>query len=240
MHWFKRPRESYTGPISVCEAYDAQHAEEYDMLIFDLEKMHAELDFITPMLTPESRVLDIGCGTGRHVHALCANGVNATGMDKSIDMVKYARQKYPHQFECGNAMSIGTYVPEHFSHILCLYFTAYYMENKNTMFHNMNTWLEPGGLLILHLSKSWKYGPPPSFTRPGVRYKCAYKHPYHRETIHRAHHTKKITHTVYMEPKEAMLNHALRNGFTVHSVYDYLPPYQDQWMYVLQKSAGSF
>ncbi|MBB4934572.1 trans-aconitate methyltransferase [Lipingzhangella halophila] len=44
---------------------------------------------------PGERVLDAGCGTGEHVAELCAQGVDAVGVDASPDMVRRARERFP-------------------------------------------------------------------------------------------------------------------------------------------------
>jgi SAM-dependent methyltransferase len=45
-------------------------------------------------LTPGQRVLDLGCGEGRHVIAACAlDGVDAVGVDLSLDDLATARQR---------------------------------------------------------------------------------------------------------------------------------------------------
>ncbi|MCZ7640413.1 MAG: methyltransferase domain-containing protein [Verrucomicrobia bacterium] len=45
---------------------------------------------------PGSRVLDIGCGSGRDLHALLAAGYDAQGVDASEEMLREAAGRYPH------------------------------------------------------------------------------------------------------------------------------------------------
>lgn len=44
---------------------------------------------------PGERVLDLGCGTGRHVAALAARGVEAIGLDSDAAMIKSAKAANP-------------------------------------------------------------------------------------------------------------------------------------------------
>jgi SAM-dependent methyltransferase len=46
-------------------------------------------------LRPGSRVLDVGCGPGRHAHALAARGIEVVGIDISQRFVDLARQGAP-------------------------------------------------------------------------------------------------------------------------------------------------
>lgn len=57
---------------------------------------------------PGERVLDVGSGTGDHVAALRARGVDAIGVDASPEMVARAREKYPdHPFEVADVCDLG-------------------------------------------------------------------------------------------------------------------------------------
>ncbi|MGF1506091.1 MAG: SAM-dependent methyltransferase, partial [Anaerolineae bacterium] len=54
----------------------------------------AEVDFVIEQLalTPEHRILDMGCGTGRHALELARRGCQVTGVDLSEGMLDQARQ----------------------------------------------------------------------------------------------------------------------------------------------------
>lgn len=67
--------------------YDGKHAfvSQYGQSLIEL-------------LAPKAgeRILDLGCGTGDLANQLYENGVDVVGVDSSVNMVKQAKNKYPH------------------------------------------------------------------------------------------------------------------------------------------------
>ena len=51
------------------------------------------------------------------------------------------------------------YPADSFTHVLCLYFTIYYIKNKKQFLTNCYDWLKPGGYLVLHLVNRNKFDP---------------------------------------------------------------------------------
>jgi cyclopropane fatty-acyl-phospholipid synthase-like methyltransferase len=68
----------------------------YHKLYFERDEKEAQrfilklLDHFKP--SPDSRLLDIACGRGRHSKFLAAQGFDVTGIDISADSIRYARQ----------------------------------------------------------------------------------------------------------------------------------------------------
>jgi SAM-dependent methyltransferase len=56
-------------------------------------------------LAPGMRVLDVGCGPGRHAHALAARGIDVHGVDISERFVELAREG-PGTFDVADARSL--------------------------------------------------------------------------------------------------------------------------------------
>jgi SAM-dependent methyltransferase len=77
--------------------FDA-HAPVYDNEIFTRHTL-AEIDFLVEELhlLPGSRILDVGCGTGRHAVGLAARGFHVTGVDLSRGMLAQARNRATEQ-----------------------------------------------------------------------------------------------------------------------------------------------
>ncbi len=73
--------------------FDA-HAPVYDENVF-VQNTINEVDFVVEelQLAPGARVLDVGCGTGRHSIELAKRGYRVTGVDLSPGMLARARAK---------------------------------------------------------------------------------------------------------------------------------------------------
>jgi len=136
------------------DIYDDFYVNIYDDLFYSTIKDDFEIGQIIKKtnVTNESRILDIGSGIGHHVSKLQEQGYNAIGVDSSESMVKKAKDKYPSsQFIIGDVTTQLDFQFNSFTHMLCLYFTIYYIKNKDLFFNNIMNLLMPGGYIILHL-----------------------------------------------------------------------------------------
>lgn len=144
------------------DVYDDFYAEIYDYLVYNSMKDEYEVGEIvnkTP-LTSESVILDVGSGTGHHVASLKSKGFDVIGIDLSPAMIKKAKENYPdNKFKQGDALDAMSFDPNTFTHIMCMYFTIYYMKDKRVFFENCYKWLMPGGTLVVHLVDRDKFDP---------------------------------------------------------------------------------
>jgi len=154
----KKKFEMKVGP----EIYDKFYASIYNDLVYDKVKNEYEVGEIINATHPtnQSLILDIGSGTGQHVAALNDAGYPTVGLDLSPSMVGIAKKKYPNlKFKQGSALEFMLYPADSFTHILCLYFTIYYIKDKSRFIKNCFDWLKPGGYFILHLVNRDKFDP---------------------------------------------------------------------------------
>jgi SAM-dependent methyltransferase len=106
------------------------------------------------------KFLDLGCGIGKHLKILQRDKYNAVGIDKSMEMLEKARlnaRDVP--LIKGDFTNKSVFKNREFSHILCLFFTIYYVDNPEIVFKNVNYWLKPKGYFCLHLVNPKKFDP---------------------------------------------------------------------------------
>ena len=144
------------------DIYDDFYSDIYDYLVFNNLKDDYEVGYIMNSLSAssQSKILDIGCGTGHHVSSLGAKGLDVLGIDISPSMIKKAKTNFPdYKFNVGDALNNHLFESNSFTHILCMYFTIYYFKDKTQFFNNCFKWLMPGGYLIVHLVEREHFDP---------------------------------------------------------------------------------
>lgn len=144
------------------DIFDDFYVDIYDKLVYNDYKNEFEVGQIVKNTKPNenSRMLDVGSGTGHHVNLFTAKGFDCIGVDKSSAMIKKSQELYPSsKFKKGDVMSSMLFDSESFTHITCFYFTLYYMKDKRTFFSNCYRWLKPGGKMIIHLVNKNKFDP---------------------------------------------------------------------------------
>lgn len=154
--------DSFLFKTSAKDVYDGFYANIYDSLVYNNLKDDYEIGEIVNKTSPssESVILDVGSGTGHHVAKLADTGLNVLGIDISPAMVEKAKENYPqYKFEVADALNSGEFPPSTFTHVLCLYFTIYYFQDKVQFFRNCMKWLMPGGYLVVHLVDPERFDP---------------------------------------------------------------------------------
>lgn len=248
--------------------YDEFYAEIYDSLMYNTLKNDYEVGQIVNNTNANSQsiILDIGCGTGNHLAKFSESDMNVTGLDISPAMIAKAEERYPQlNFKIGDAMVENTFNPNLFTHILCLYFTIYYFEDKQKFFYNCIDWLMPGGHLIIHLVNKDKFDPilppgnplyvvsPQKYAKERItktkikfdRFDYSSNFDLNSDTSIARFHEKfqfddgkvrKHEHKLYMEDETEILNRARDAGFILKGQIDLLAcGYEHQYLYILMK-----
>jgi len=250
------------------DIYDDFYVTIYDDLVFSKIKDNFEIGNIIKHTapTPESYILDIGSGTGHHVKNLSDNGYNAVGIDISPAMIKKAKENYPDMdYKHINVLDSMAFTANTFTHITCLYFTLYYIEDKRLFFNNCMNWLTPGGFLAIHLVDRKNFDPiipaaspfgvvsPQHYAKERLtsstvkfdqfEYKANFKLKekedvaLFNETFKKANGSiRQNEHHFYMETQKDILSIAKDAGFILDTKIDMLKcQYEHQYIYILQK-----
>jgi 2-polyprenyl-3-methyl-5-hydroxy-6-metoxy-1,4-benzoquinol methylase len=160
------------------ELYDEFYASVYDNLTQGSVRTQAEIGLALHEWTKRGEdlktfsVLDAGCGTGIASVSLAKMNVkNVVGIDKSSAMIKQAKEKTVPQttltdeqkekieWRTGDLMDPSSSAGGEYTHALLLYFTIYYMPDKETVFRNLFFWVKPGGKLVIHVVNKHKFDP---------------------------------------------------------------------------------
>lgn len=250
------------------DVYDDFYSTIYDHLLHNEHKNNYEIMNIFKKTNPtdKSVILDIGCGTGHHVGKIYEKVPNITGIDISPSMIKQALQNYPDKkFIVGDVMNSHEFGFNTFTHILCLYFTIYFFQNKRQFFDNCMDWLMPGGYLIVHIVDPVKFDPilPPGnplFIVSPQKYAkkriTSTKINFNKFVYHSNFNydesseigkfeekfkfddgkTRKHEHVLYMEDNEKIIAIAQQCGFILHANIDMLKcAYEHQYLYIFMK-----
>lgn len=109
-HWFE-PLARFLGPAYLRNAFTKGTAQEVGFLVAELG------------LAPGARVLDAGCGPGRHSLELARRGIDVLGVDISAEFVALARDQAAREglpsarFEVGDVRTLDAGA---FDAVLCL------------------------------------------------------------------------------------------------------------------------
>lgn len=247
------------------DIYDDFYADIYDELVYDVDKNKFEIGEIiryTNITPNNSIVLDIGSGSGHHVNELSKKNIKCEGIDKSKSMVARSNKLYPSlSIKESDALDALQFQPHTFTHIQCLYFTIYYISNKQQLFENCFNWLKPGGYLALHLVNRDMFDPilnvsnplhmvsPQKYAKERItnsivkfkdfQYKADFKYKkgdnkaYFEETFKDdiTGNVRKNNHIFYMETQKQILEMAKKSGFIMHAKID-LVAVQYEYQYI--------
>ncbi len=148
------------------------YSEYYDLLYRDKD-YRGEVHYIASLARKfhpaATTLLDLGCGTGKHVALLGESGFAVQGVDLSATMLDRARSRYPSiTFHQGDARSVRLH--QSFDIITSLFHVASYQTTDADLMAYLATakaHMAPGGIFIFDF---W-YGPGVSADPPVIRIK---------------------------------------------------------------------
>jgi len=149
------PTWEYMRSAHIAADYDTYHHFN-DLLRYDTEV----LDRWFP--TPGS-LLDLGCGTGRHLVHFAARGFEATGVDLSEHMLAVARRHLAEHcvgasLVHGDITKLPTLGLGRFDAILCMFSVLgmiYGRTNRVRFLEDVRGLLAPGGRFAVHVHNRW-------------------------------------------------------------------------------------
>lgn len=163
------------------QVFGSVYAENYD-LFYEDKDYEAECDLIEEIFRRHAggqvrTILDLGCGTGNHTIPLAHRGYKMTGVDRSSEMIKYAKAKAQTQhaqlkkapqFIKGDARYLD--LDQTFDVVIMMFAVLGYQLTNPDLSSTLGTvrqHLKPGGLFIFDV---W-YGPAVLAIRPGDKVK---------------------------------------------------------------------
>lgn len=138
-------------------------AEDYDRYFRHNELFRFDTQVLDRWLRAPGRLLDLGCGTGRHVRHFASRGFEVTGVDLSEHMLAAARRKAlaqgcSAQFVQGDITRLDGLGLGRFDYAICMFSTLgmiYGAANRLAFLRSVREHLEPGGLFASHVHNRW-------------------------------------------------------------------------------------
>jgi SAM-dependent methyltransferase len=136
-----------------CLYNDYWHWDFHQIALQALEKL------LLPTLPVGARVLDVCCGTGRMAQELLARGFAVTGLDRSEQMLRFARQNAPGaQFLLADASRFA--LLRHFHGALSIFDSMNHILTSTALlaaFQNVHSSLRNGGSFVFDLNLEETY-----------------------------------------------------------------------------------
>ena len=140
--------------LRVAQSYD-EIAEKYATW-GGPEPRGAKLEYLNQAkqrISPGSRVLDLGCGTGAQVTRHLAEVATMVGVDVSKRSLSIAARAVPRaHFVCADMASLS-FAPASFHGVVAFFSLIHVPRERHAeILHAIRTWLKPGGFLIVTMA----------------------------------------------------------------------------------------
>lgn len=156
----------------------------YDHLCRISRSLRGDIDFYLAQLGPSpSRVLELGCGTGRVALGLAKHGHSVVGVDLAAPMLKRAQAKLkrlPREqadrlcFRLGDLLQLN--LPTPFDAVILPFFVLNHLEGPSKRTQALQTiarHLKQDGCAVIHACSRERLVTPPPLKRPGATIRFA-------------------------------------------------------------------
>lgn len=148
---------SVSDTSTLITPYHEEYVKFYDKYLFDEKRFNMEIKNIENLLKKSNeyyqiKILDVGSGTGDHVKKLKDKGYDVMGIDSSLPMIEFARDKHKLSediFKHADGLTSSLFDFGVFTHIICLNYTFYYIKDKRRFLENCYGWLMDGGYMLI-------------------------------------------------------------------------------------------
>lgn len=150
------PKLTDNGAIDFHDAIATQFARRYESSSAFRERFRIWTGLLDRYVLPNSRVLDLGCGSGVFSHYIAEKGCSVIGVDGSTAMIALCNQREKHtavQFVCQSLPFVN---PQGYGQqdVILMSSLLEYMDDMAQLLRQANGLLQPGGLLIVSIPNS--------------------------------------------------------------------------------------
>ena len=244
-------REDLNKIIEYPDIYDKTYTRLFNLVMNEPAIYRHDIIKIKEItkLNKESRVLEAGCGLGRHLEIIkeLIPDITIEGVDKSKSMINQCNIRNPGvELLCTSLTIPEIYKPEKLTHILSLQDTLHQNSPKevSTILNNFHKWLIPNGYLIIHIIDPNKLDPRPrAFSqcfkaKDGTRHALTYFESFSHEAWWEKDTDKKNwysycqkyifpnekikiqTNPLWLPPINVMLNYITRHQFKLKEIVE--------------------
>ena len=126
----------------------------YWVEIADRNQTEAQIQFLKSRLKPEGRILDLACGSGRHLITLGLLGFNVVGLDASLNLLKIAKQRGRHVQVIRGDLRMLPFRSDVFAAVISMDTSFGYLPSKKANQKSLNEVrgvMVQGGVLVVDL-----------------------------------------------------------------------------------------
>jgi len=138
-------------------------ARDYDLYYQGTRLLDFDSQVLDSLIPNPGTLLDLGCGTGRHVLQFARRGFDVTGLDLSPHMLRVTRDKLEAESLKADLVpqdlcDLSRFDSVSFDYVICMFSTLGLIRgraHRTDVLRQVRRLLKPGGLLVLHVHNRW-------------------------------------------------------------------------------------